>query len=408
MIGLSSNIFKMDETNYVISGKIINIQTGSIIKSATINHTGNLNSFSKSIEKLANKLTGGKNTVALQTENKGHGQFFISSTPKGASIKIDNIKYNEKTDAFLKNIPAGQHSLTLIKGSIGIVQPINIIPNQINKVDLQLRPLKSKMQIVSDPFNASVSVDGFPIGKTPLTYELKTGVHIIKITSNGFLDFQKRVVLKLLEPLNLDIKLKKLPTFQINSNPSGAEVYLNGFFKGKTPFEMMNYGHRSYSVTIKKDGYEDVSQIVRLKPLTAFNLDVKLKQYSNEYIYKGKLSSWKNWNYFNFTMAIIPSLASFSEFQQASSAFDEKIFAEDSLRNADSLKNIAAWEEKAHSKNEQVVQHNQSKNFYLNVSIVFWGIAMWNYFPEPEIPKVTLQIIDNKRKSYQMTYNILW
>jgi len=66
--------------------------------------------------------------------------------------------------------------------------------------------------------------------------------------------------------------------YQITSEPVGAEVYLNGQPKGTTPTKLAFVG-QSRTVTLKKEGYEDVSKILDytggLEHLEHFILPVK-------------------------------------------------------------------------------------------------------------------------------------
>jgi hypothetical protein len=55
---ISSSMFKIADTHFVLSGKMLNIQTGEIVVSRTVNHNGKLSTFQKALQNLANSLTG--------------------------------------------------------------------------------------------------------------------------------------------------------------------------------------------------------------------------------------------------------------------------------------------------------------------------------------------------------------
>ena len=45
-------------------------------------------------------------------------------------------------------------------------------------------------------------------------------------------------------------------TIGFGSNPAGAEVYINGQFKGNTPLNIKLKVNKSYSIEFRRDGYE--------------------------------------------------------------------------------------------------------------------------------------------------------
>jgi len=53
---VSSSLFKVSEELYILSAKILDIKDGSILVSRTVEHNGNLGSFTKALREMANKL----------------------------------------------------------------------------------------------------------------------------------------------------------------------------------------------------------------------------------------------------------------------------------------------------------------------------------------------------------------
>lgn len=55
-----------------------------------------------------------------------------------------------------------------------------------------------------------------------------------------------------------DFSSKKIETtgvIKITSTPSDAQVYINGSYKGQTPFSLFNLSPQAYTIQVKKDGY---------------------------------------------------------------------------------------------------------------------------------------------------------
>ena len=57
----------------------------------------------------------------------------------------------------------------------------------------------------------------------------------------------------------------KLHPLAVSSNPSSAEVYVNGFKMGSTPVELNLKADKSYMIEFRKEGYESVTRVVNTK-----------------------------------------------------------------------------------------------------------------------------------------------
>ena len=69
----------------------------------------------------------------------------------------------------------------------------------------------------------------------------------------------------------------KTGTLIINSNPSGADVYINGNYKGITPMSLaLDSG--TYEVKILKDGYKEYTKIITLTPGKTININANLEK----------------------------------------------------------------------------------------------------------------------------------
>ncbi len=65
-------------------------------------------------------------------------------------------------------------------------------------------------------------------------------------------------------------------TLYVESNPSGAEVYIDGYYEGTTPLTIPNILPGTYTVKITKDGYNDYYESVYISPGASKILNAKL------------------------------------------------------------------------------------------------------------------------------------
>jgi tetratricopeptide (TPR) repeat protein len=68
-----------------------------------------------------------------------------------------------------------------------------------------------QVSVLSTPSFATVAIDGQALGVTPLTVELKPGVHHLLVTLRGFADEQRDFTLAAPTPMDLPIELKAAP-----------------------------------------------------------------------------------------------------------------------------------------------------------------------------------------------------
>ena len=57
----------------------------------------------------------------------------------------------------------------------------------------------------------------------------------------------------------------KKNTLAVTSNPSGADVVVNGYKMGETPVELSLAPNQTYTIEYRKDGYEKIVKIVGTK-----------------------------------------------------------------------------------------------------------------------------------------------
>ncbi|MDP1676757.1 MAG: PEGA domain-containing protein [Bacteroidota bacterium] len=74
-----------------------------------------------------------------------YGSIFVTSTPSGASISLDNVATGKVTPYTLENIPEAIHSVTLtFQGYADTTMPITVTKNQVSNVSITLRVILSQ------------------------------------------------------------------------------------------------------------------------------------------------------------------------------------------------------------------------------------------------------------------------
>ena len=101
------------------------------------------------------------------------------------------------------------------------------------------------------PPGATVQIDGVVIGSTPIKQRVRTGVHQITVSKEGFETWQEEGKIMGTEPLNISVKLR----FLLRSNPSEAKVMMNGKYLGDTELAIdLTPGYHDFE--FRKSGYK--------------------------------------------------------------------------------------------------------------------------------------------------------
>jgi len=121
---------------------------------------------------------------------------------------------------------------------------------------------------------ASIYVDTIYQGETnQIVGSLAVGPHAVLLKKSGYKDYSQTVQVNSAQITYMTVTLTQLvnPTtgdLDVSSTPPGASVYLNGAYQGETPVSVPLYitalAPGSYSVVLKKSGYQDYSTTARI------------------------------------------------------------------------------------------------------------------------------------------------
>jgi hypothetical protein len=124
---------------------------------------------------------------------------------------------------------------------------------------ITLKPRFGYWQVTSSPSDAEVFLNGKYIGNTPLERaEISSGTHELKIRKTLYHEHTETIIIEDGDeksfPVNLDPAYGEL---RITSDPSGAEVFIEGRNVGKTPYVNLRQPSGSYNVRLSSDLYSD-------------------------------------------------------------------------------------------------------------------------------------------------------
>jgi len=206
------------------------------------------------------------------------GSLYVDSSPRGASIYLDG-DYEGETPRRIDFIPVGSHTLRLSKdGYRDHVQQVWIEPNRTTtiSVNLVIETARYKLSISSTPSGASVYVDGIIRGTTPTYVYVTPGSHQIRLQLDGYLDYEDTVYVTRDMVLNISLKVAE-GALVVFSEPSGADLYIDGKYYGKTPITVQHIPVGRKIVTLKMPGYADWSDDIFVEPGEISQVNAVLK-----------------------------------------------------------------------------------------------------------------------------------
>lgn len=208
-------------------------------------------------------ITGYKDTVYYVEVINGHGKvtFVDGGNILNGIVEIDTtqtINLNSQTTATLS---AGEHRI-VVKGDNIDPYITNITVTVGAPVEVSLASTGNKKGVfvpTINPSNATVTIDGtYYDQSSPI--ELDYGAHSIKVTKEGYEDFQTTFTVKGAET-RMNIKLDaivKMGKVIISTDPIGADIYIDNAYIGKSPAtQPVEYG--THTIMVKMDGYIEIS-----------------------------------------------------------------------------------------------------------------------------------------------------
>ncbi|MBC7320998.1 PEGA domain-containing protein [bacterium] len=137
-----------------------------------------------------------------------------------------------------------------------------------------------RLVVESKPSGASIFIDGRFLGYTPYTGDVSVGRHSIRLELSGYQTYETTVNITPNKTTKVSVTLKLIPYYQgtlyITSNPSSAEVYVNGERKGRTPIKIDKLKPGRYQITVIKAGYETFVQYYEVVAGETRNIFVQL------------------------------------------------------------------------------------------------------------------------------------
>jgi hypothetical protein len=129
-------------------------------------------------------------------------------------------------------------------------------------------PSYGTLSVVSHPAGAVVRVDGGNAQYTPATFSsLRAGTsHDVQITMSGYQSYHASVYVNAGQTTPVNVYLTPIPqqtgSINVNTVPTGADIYVDGHFIAESPHVVTNLAPGSHTVRLHKAGYDEYLRTV--------------------------------------------------------------------------------------------------------------------------------------------------
>jgi hypothetical protein len=250
--------------------------------------------YVRTVEIQPGKVTDLAANMSIRT---GAGTLEISSDPGGATAYIDGV-YAGVTNLVVGNVAPGRHEVRISRaGSEDYVVWAEVENKVTTPVHASLAPVSSvsggSVVVTSDPPGASVYLDGTFSGITETGRLLEItnvtpGSHRIYVSSKNYQDYEAVVMVSAggITPVSVQMNPSPMPQscglLILNSEPSGADIAIDGQLRGKTPatIETVCSGRHTFSLTLS--GYQNYQSTFEIIPGQVLQMNTVLSPVQGE------------------------------------------------------------------------------------------------------------------------------
>ena len=193
----------------------------------------------------------------------------ISTQPPGADILIDGETVG--ITPMEVEITAGERQIEVrLDGYNAWGMLLNVVADNAQRLPLiALEPADGRVELVSVPSEAAVSVNGEYRGRTPLELRLSPSrAHEIVLSKPGYVSDTLELTVAADSGRVVELELEaQLGEIVVESNPPGAEIWVDGSREALTP-AILNLLAISHDIEIRQAGY--VPQGTEVTPRPGF------------------------------------------------------------------------------------------------------------------------------------------
>jgi hypothetical protein len=200
------------------------------------------------------------------------GTLNVTSSPSAADVLLDGV-FKGTTPIVIPNVSTGIHTVrvektgyspleNLVEVNTGLTTNVHAVLSEIPPA-----PVNGTLDVQTTPTGAAVFLDGVSRGITPLAIpDIPAGIHTLRLEKTGYTIWENPVTINAGATTNVTTILTQAPpvngSINVQSDPLGGNVYLDGVLRGITPVLIPGIAPATHLVRIEKGGFEPWEEVV--------------------------------------------------------------------------------------------------------------------------------------------------
>lgn len=241
-------------------------------------------------ELINNSFTSSDFPFSAINTNQASGSISVNSVPDGADIYLDNNQTGKRTPAVLTGINQGKHTIVIRKDSYAdAFQSVDVVDGNLVSVNLFLQQGYQNIEISTEK-GGRIFLNDTEVGSESFIGRLSYGSHNIRIEKESFRTRDTIIAIvrgheTRLPYFKLDYSLRRII---VNTEPTGAEVFINGTRQGITPATINNLPEGNIMLTLVKEGFRSFSKDLVVGHDETININEILTKAGVELYFKNK------------------------------------------------------------------------------------------------------------------------
>jgi hypothetical protein len=220
--------------------------------------------------------------LEIPASGEEHCSIYVDSEPSGADVILDSVKLGVQTPTRLDDLSSGHYIIRVEKADLVGERAVTLQPNIISRIVVSLTTRQIELMITSEPAGAEVLINGEPRGQTPYRFQAAGySTYRIGLRSIGYLAEDRVVELMKAGAAELHVVLRRYGELRVESAPSGAEIYLDGEFQGRTPTDL-RASEGAHNIALRRVGSREHVQEIQVEAGKPLNIGVTLVQENGE------------------------------------------------------------------------------------------------------------------------------
>jgi hypothetical protein len=191
------------------------------------------------------------------------GSLKVFSNPEGAHVSVDGVEGG--VTPVTVAAPSGVRRIQITapgrktwESSVVLKagETLSVGPVTLGQPDAHL-------VLRSDPAGADATVAGTHLGRTPVEIDLPSGIaHQVVLSAPGFKNWIQAVFAEPGRKLSVFARLQPILVWvSIRGEPAGAEVFVDGVARGKSP-QSLELSATEHRIEVSKDGFQTFKSVV--------------------------------------------------------------------------------------------------------------------------------------------------